>query len=128
MSTPGGRPFLLTIAGYMNSNRYTTNPKGVPSAPDYGLLYNLLSGPSPINPNSNLTHEVLTRELSVAKGARQGYGVHVYENGVEVQGSPFNTYAAANVYLGLQPTGRTVYRYLDTNKLYRGKYSFRSSS
>lgn len=60
MSTPGGRAFLLTIAGYMNSNRYTTNPKGVPSAPDYGLLYNLLSGPSPINPNSNLTHEVLT--------------------------------------------------------------------
>jgi hypothetical protein len=129
MSTFAGRAALLSIASYINTNRYSTNPGGVANAPDYDLLYNLLSGPSPIDHNLTLSHEQLTRALAIAKGGRRGFGVHVYSDGVEVPGSPFSTYAAANLFLELAPNSRTVYRHIDhPTKLYRGKYSFRSVS
>lgn len=129
MSTPAGRSALLSITSYINSNRYSTNPNGAPNAPDYTLLYDLLSGPSPIDPNTTLPHDQLTRAVTVAKGSRQGYGVHVYENGVEVEGSPFPNYGLAHKSLGLEAKSRTVSRFIDhPTKLYRGKYSFRSVS
>lgn len=127
MTTPAGRAAMLTIVNYINSNRYSTNPAGVSDAPDYSYLYELLAGPSPIDPNSTLTHSELTRAITVAKGSRAGYTVHVYEGDVELVGSPFSTYGAAHKALGLEAKSRTASRFIDTGKKYRGKYIFRST-
>jgi hypothetical protein len=127
MTTSTGRSAMLTINGYINSNRYSTNPAGVPDAPDYDFLHDFLAGPSPIDPDSTSTHEQLTRAVTVSKGSRGGFTVHVYENDVELPGSPFSTYGAAHKALGLEAKSRTASRFIDTGKKYRNKYIFRST-
>lgn len=128
VTTAAGRSIVYSIGGYMNSNRYTTNPAGIPPLPDFGLLWTLLTGPFPIDPNSTLSHAELTRQLTVAAGSRVGYSVYLYENGNLVSGSPFASYGDVNEYLGLPRKNRVVSRYIDhPTKLYRGKYSFRST-
>lgn len=127
VTTTLGRSYLLTIEAYINSSRYTTNPAGVANAPDYCAIWNLLSGPSPIDLNSNLSHAALIRTLTLASGSRAGYTVYVYENGTPLSNSPFSTYGDAQEALGLKRNSRTVSRYIDTTKVYKGKYTFRST-
>lgn len=43
-----------------------------------------------------------------------------------VEGSPFASYSAAHKSLGLKPSSNTCNRYIDTDRLYKNKYIFRS--
>jgi hypothetical protein len=43
-----------------------------------------------------------------------------------VKGSPFFSYSAAHVAIGLKPSSNTCSRYIDTGKLFRNKYLFTS--
>ena len=56
--------------------------------------------------------------------------VHIYdresERGKELTGSPFSTYGAGHVALGLKAGSRTIGRYIDTGKLYKNRYTFYS--
>lgn len=70
--------------------------------------------------NSGLTHTQLTLKY-VHKNPKEKT-IYLYDNNELVLGSPFKTYAEVNEVLGLKKTGRTIYRKIDTNKLYKDKY------
>lgn len=48
------------------------------------------------------------------------------QGGKQIIGSPFPTYGAGHVALGLKAGSRTIGRYIDTGKLYKNRYTFYS--
>lgn len=70
--------------------------------------------------NKGLTHTQLTLE-HVHKNHNEKT-IYLYDNNELVLDSPFKTYAEVNEILGLNKSGRTVYRKIDTNKLYKNRY------
>jgi hypothetical protein len=120
---PEGRKLILLIASYINS-RYSTNINSPVSEPSFEIIQKVLSGTPPIDISTGKSHFTLSREYTILKGGRKGFPVHVYKEGVEIELSPFRTYGEAQIAIGLPAKNRTVSRYIDTGKLYKGLYIF----
>ena len=66
-------------------------------------------------------------QLAAEKGGRKGFKVWVYDNTILVNGKPFETYGAANQFLGLNKNSRTIARKIDTGQKYKNQYTFYST-
>jgi hypothetical protein len=85
---------------------------------------NLFSMPPIFNQNGHSSH--LEQALLHARrnSSRKGYPVYIYENGIEMDISPFSSYASATKNIGLD--SNVIRRYIDTGKQYKNKYTFYS--
>nr|YP_010555503.1 LAGLIDADG endonuclease [Ramaria rubella]UYR22251.1 LAGLIDADG endonuclease [Ramaria rubella] len=113
----------------MNKHGYSTNTTGVAVAPIQSKIDNLFSKIPPFNIKSGLTHSVLSKNITVEKGGRSGFTVHVYKKDgamEEITGSPFKTFGEAHLAIGLKPGSREIGRNIDTVKFFKGLYLFTS--
>ena len=129
---PDGKKIALQISQSTNKYRYTSaRSKGdkveFPSDDSISKLFSL---PAPFDLTSGLSHFDLVRQFTISKGGRKGFTVYVYDcesgKNKELTGSPFSTYGAGHVTIGLLPGSRVIGRYIDTGKVYKGKYIFSS--
>jgi hypothetical protein len=68
----------------------------------------------------------LAQQFSRSKNSRKGFLVHIYENGIELINSPFSSYSKGQKAIGLRANSRIIFRYIDTEKIFAGKYTFYS--
>jgi hypothetical protein len=125
---PEGKKLALQISSATNKFRYTNAANKV-ELPSEDSISKLLALPAPFDISRGLTHFKLAREFTINKGGRKGFTVYVYdseEGGKELTGSPFSTFGAGHVAIGLKAGSRVIGRYIDTGKAYKGKYVFSS--
>ena len=122
-----GRNLLIAIASSINANHYSTNTKGPATAPTLLEIYKVLSVEPPFNIKNGDSHHKLSRQITLEKGGRRGFTVYVYKDGLQIEGSPFSSYGAANRAIGLRSNSRTISRNIDIGKLYKNTYLFRST-
>ena len=72
------------------------------------------------------SHVEYAQAFSLAQRRLTPNIVYVYRNKELIEGSPFSTYSAAHKALGLNSSSKTCIRYIDTGKLYKKEYLFRS--
>lgn len=124
----------LQISSTTNKYRYTTSKVNVTELPSHDDICKLLSMAPPFDLTKVSSHFDLVRSFTISKGGRNGFIVYIYEiesNKVgvekeEVKGSPFSSYAAGHVAIGLKPGSRAIGRYIDTGKAFKGRYLFSS--
>lgn len=83
----------------------------------------ILATDPPFNVKANIPHIDNVRRLSIANKSKNPKTVYIYENNNKVKGSPFS---GAHKSLRLKPSSNTCNRYIDTGRLYKNKYIFRS--
>lgn len=126
-----GKKIALQISSATNKYRYTTtNIANKIELPSEDSISKLFARPAPFDIASGLSHFELARKFTISKGGRNGFTVHIYdresERGKELTGSPFLSYGAGHVALGLRAGSRVIGRYIDTGKAYKGRYIFSS--
>lgn len=103
--------------------------------PNHDQISELLATTPPFDVTTGSSHFDLVKNFTISKGGRKGFIVYIYEvesnceaAGVkrELKGSPFSTYGAGHVAIGLKPASRVAGRYIDTGKAYQGRYIFSS--
>lgn len=80
----------------------------------------------PFDVKLNKPHTENVRNYSIVNKSINPKTVYIYDGNKMVDGSPFASYSAAHKALELKPSSNTCNRYIDTNKLYKNKYIFRS--
>lgn len=120
---PEGKKIALQISSGTNKYRYSTNDLNKTELPSVDSISRLFAKTPPFDVISGRSHFDLVREFTISKGGRKGFTVYVYVSGSEgykeLKGSPFSTYGAAHVEIGLKPGSRVVGRYIDTGKAYK---------
>nr|QNH82624.1 LAGLIDADG endonuclease [Dioszegia changbaiensis] len=116
-----GRSLLVAIASYINTGRYSTN---LDKAPAPTGIEEVLATNLPVTLTPEMSHLALAQAFSRLVTSRL---IYVYDMGILVEGSPFSTHGDALVAIGKPRTGAAVKRYIDTGKLYMGRYTFHSS-
>ena len=130
--TPEGKKMALQISTGTNKYRYSTNSLNNvnPELPSADSISKLLAQTPPFDVNSGRSHFELIREFTIAKGGRKGFIVHIYYKEVngykELKGSPFSSYGAGHLAIGVRAGSRVIGRYIDTGKIYKDKYLFSS--
>ncbi len=126
---PGGKKITLQISSATNKYRYTRNIANKIELPSDDSISKLLALPAPFDVTKGLSHFELVREFTINKGGRKGFIVYIYDResgGKELEGSPFSTYGAGHVALGLRAGSRVIGRYIDTGKASKDRYIFSS--
>lgn len=123
---PEGKNCYVKINKYINK-RYTTNIE-LNQAPDIKNIYGLLNSSPVFDLSSGLSYKALSDIVKVNNKGNSGYGVNVYDSGVLVQGSPFSSYTQAGIALGNINISSAISKKIDTDKLYKGRYRFESTS
>ena len=86
---PNGKAILLKLANNMNSKRYFSNIIDILDIAEIKALFEI---EAPFNIFSKKSHFTLAKEYAIMQGGRRGYTLHIYKDGKEVPGSPFNSY------------------------------------
>lgn len=125
---PEGKKLALQISLATNKFRYTNSVANDIVLPSEDSIFQLLALPAPFDISKGLTHLELVREFIINKGGRKGFTVYIYnkQEGKELAGSPFSSYGAGHVAIGLRAGSRVAGRYIDTGKAYKDKYIFSS--
>lgn len=127
---PEGRKIALQISSGTNKYRYTTsNAENQPTLPSEESITKLFAQPAPFDVLSGMSHFELARKLTISKGGRHGFTVHIYDlesGGKELVGSPFSSYGAGHLAIGLRAGSRAIGRNIDTGKAFKGRYIFSS--
>jgi hypothetical protein len=127
---PEGRKIALQISSGTNKYRYTTsNAENQPTLPSEESITKLFAQPAPFDISSGMSHFKLAREFTISKGGRHGFTVHIYDmesGGKELAGSPFSSYGAGHLAIGLRAGSRAIGRNIDTGKAFKGRYVFSS--
>ena len=127
---PEGKRIALQISSATNKYRYSSNSLNKKELPCDNSISKLFAQTPPFDVYSNRSHFDLVREFTISKGGRKGFIVYIYvresEQHKELNGSPFSTYGAGHVAIGLKPGSRVIGRYIDTGKAYKDKYIFSS--
>lgn len=122
---PEGKKIALDISSATNKYRYTTNNSSKVELPNWELISKLLAQTPPFDISSG-SHSELVRKFTISKGGRKGFVVYIYESSPnklkELKGSPFSSYGAGHVAIGLDRGSRVIGRYIDTGKKYKDKY------
>lgn len=77
----------------------------------------------PVTLTQCMSHLQLAKAYSKVSGSKS---VYVYDNGVLLQGSLFNSYGKALNAIGLSSSSKVIQRNVDTGKTYKGQYTFYS--
>ena len=120
---PKGKELLLKLSNSMNSKRYFSD---LSDFIDVQEITELFESEPPFNIHSGKSHFILTKEFYQLKGMRYGFKVHIYQNGVEIPGSPFASFTQGGKAIGLNSVS-SVKNYIDTGKIFKGGYTFYSS-
>lgn len=126
-----GKKMALDISSATNKYRYTTNSLKKIELPNIEFILKLFSQTPPLDISSGRNHFELVRELTITKGGRKGFTVHIYEEispnkYKELKGSPFSTYGDGHEAICQIRGSRVIGRYIDTGKKYKDKYLFSS--
>lgn len=123
-----GRQLILQITKFINKNRYTTNQLGTVKEPkNVKEKINMLNKiQAPFDLSTGLTHIENAKNFTRLIGGRQGFLVHIYENGIEISNSPFFSYSARQKAIGLRANSRVISRKIETGKIFASKYTFYS--
>jgi hypothetical protein len=122
---PKGKELILAISLSINKNRYSTNPT-VSIEPTQKSIEDVFNIEPPFDISKGDSHSKLSKIYTLANGGRKGYLVHVFKNGIEISNSPFSSYNSAQKAIGLSGRSRTINRYINTGRLYKNIYSFKS--
>jgi hypothetical protein len=115
------------LSNYINKRRYS-NALEQSKVPVINLeLAQILSEPTPFNFSEFTKHEKLS--INYIRNHRTNKLIYIYDTQTKeyIADSPFVTYAAANLSLKLNRKSRTVFRLLDTGKLYKKRYRITST-
>lgn len=121
---PNGREILLKLSNNINSKRYFSDLSDFIEAVE---IKNLFRIEPPFDIHSGKSHINLAKEYSLTKGSRKGFKVYIYKNGVEIKGSPFDSFRSGAKALSLN-SASSIRNYLDTGKIFKDGYTFYSSS
>lgn len=123
-----GRQLILQIKKFINKNRYTTNKLGTVKEPKniQEKINKLNKIQAPFDLSTGLNHIDYAKNFTRLIGGRQGFLVHIYEDGLEISNSPFLSYSAGQKAIGLRANSRVISRKIDTGKIFAGKYTFYS--
>ena len=118
-----GRSLVKDISNSINTARYSN--KNVSNLlPNIDSINKVLSINLPVKLTADMNHLILSQSFARLVTLRQ---VWIYDNGQLVIGSPFSSYAEAQVAIGLPRNSVAIRRNIDTDKLYLKRYSFYSN-
>lgn len=124
-----GKSLFLDIADIINK-RYSTSDKSTNIDKVIGDLFERFNDiskiESPFNVEHFNPHVDNALKFRMANKSNKPRIVYIYTNEGLMEGSPFASFSLAHKALGLKSSSNTCNRYLDTNRLYKGKYLFSS--
>ena len=104
----------------MNSNRYFSDLSDLIELDE---IKSLLKIEPPFDIYSGKSNFILAKEYSLSKGSRKGFKVYVYKNGLEIKGSPFDSFRSGGKAINMGSVS-SIINYLDTGKIYKDGYTF----
>ena len=120
---------FLDISDVLNK-RYSTNIDSSDIDKAIENIYRRFEDISKLEPPFNAeffnTHVDNERKLRMTNKSDKPKVVYIYTNNGLIEGSPFASYSLAHKALGLKSSSNTCNRYIDTGRLYKGKYIFTS--
>ena len=119
---PEGRALLLKLSNSMNSKRYFSNLSDFIEVDE---IKNLFKIEPPFDIYSQKSHFFISKEYSLFKGSRKGFKLYIYKNGVEIKGSPFDSFRSGGRAINLNSIS-SINNYLDTGKIFKDGYTFYS--
>lgn len=124
-----GKNLFLDISDVLNK-RYSTdnNLVDIPKAIEniFERFQNISKIEPPFNVKLFKPHVDNALKFRLANKSDKPRFVYIYTNEGLIEGSPFASFSLAHKALGLKSSSNTCNRYMDTNKLYKGKYIFSS--
>jgi len=121
---PKGKELLIKLSNNMNSKRYFSN---IFDIFDIEEIENLFNSNTPFDIFSGKSHFLLAKEFALFKGSNKGFKLYIYKNGIQIKGSPFNSYRLGGKAIGLNSVS-SITNYIDTGKVYKDAYTFYSKS
>jgi hypothetical protein len=98
----------------LNSKRYFSNIIDFINIEEINALFEI---EPPFNIYSKKSHFILSKEHANTQGSRKGYNLHIYKDGEEIPGSPFNSYREGGKAIGL-PSVSSICNYINTGKVF----------
>ena len=128
---PNGREILLKLSknirlqspGFISTKRYFSDLSDFIEEDE---ITNLFKIEPPFDIESGKSHFILAKEYSLTKGSRKGFKVYIYKNGVEIKGSPFDSFRSGAKALS-SISASSIRNYLDKGKIFKDGYTFYSS-
>jgi hypothetical protein len=124
-----GKKLFLDISDVLNK-RYSTSNNSVDINKAIENIYERYENISKLEPVFNvklfIPHVDNALKYRIANKSDKPRIVYIYTNEGLIEGSPFASFSLAHKALGLKSSSNTCNRYIDTNRLYKGKYIFSS--
>ena len=120
---PNGKAIFLKLYNNLNSKRYFSNIIDFIDIEELNALFEI---EPPFNIYSKKSHFILSKEHANTQGSRKGYNLHIYKDGEEIPGSPFNSYREGGKAIGLASFS-SICNYINTGKVFKDGYTFVSS-
>ena len=124
-----GKKLFLDISDVLNK-RYSTDNNLVDinkAIENIFEKFDIISKTEPpFNVKLLIPHVDNARKYRIANKSDKPRIVYLYTNEGLMEGSPFASYSLAHKALGLKSSSNTCNRYIDTGRLYKGKYIFTS--
>ena len=86
---PLGKQVLLNLSNSMNSKRYFSD---LSDLIDTDAIKRLLEIEPPFDIFSGESNFILAKNYALSKGSRKGFNVYIYKNGIEINGSPYDSF------------------------------------
>jgi hypothetical protein len=125
---PEGKTLFLDISNILNKRNSTGYLKDIDSTivDIFNRYQAILLNKPPFNVEDNIPHVDNVRKFRFENKSYLPKTIYIYENGKLIKGAPFDSFSSAHKALGLKSTSNTCNRYIDTNRLYKSKYTFTS--
>jgi len=120
---PNGKAIFVKLYNNLNSKRYFSNIIDFIDIEEINALFEI---EPPFNIYSKKSHSILSKEYANTQGSRKGYNLHIYKDGEEIPGSPFNSYREGGKAIGLVSVS-SICNYINTGKVFKDGYTFFSS-
>jgi len=125
---PEGKTLFLDISNVLNKRNSTGSLKDIDSiiVDIFNKYQAILLNKPPFNVEDYIPHVDNVRKFRLENKSYLPKTIYIYENGKLIKGAPFDSFSSAHKALGLKSTSNTCNRYLDTNRLYKSKFTFTS--
>jgi hypothetical protein len=125
---PEGKTLFLDVSNILNKRYSTGSLKDIDSiiADIFNRYQAILLIKPPFNVEDYIPHVDNVRKFRLENKFYLPKTIYIYENGKLIKGAPFDSFSSAHKALGLKSSSNTCNRYLDTNRLYKSKFTFTS--